>query len=138
MARLGVDLPRVLKDPRYKDNLTLTTGDSIYIPAFIPVVLVEGGVNAPKAITYVPGAGRSYYINAAGGYSGGADKKRTFIEQPNGHIERDGTPAPGAVVVVPLRDPSFPNPVNLVTVLGVVAQLLSAATAIVLVLASKL
>src|SRR5262249_51494525 len=112
-------------------------GDSIYIPAFIPVVLVEGGVNAPKAVTYVPGASRSYYIDAAGGYSGSADKKRAYVEQPNGHVERTGKPAPGAVVVVPVKESSLPNPVNIVTVLGVVAQLLSAATAIVVVLASQ-
>jgi len=135
--RLGVDLNRILKDPRNADNLALVNGDSIYLPAFIPVVMVEGGVNAPNAVTYVQGASRDYYINAAGGFSRAADKHRTFIEQPNGQIQKGGKPEAGAVVVVPTRDPSLPNPVNLISVLGVVAQLLSAATAIVVVLATN-
>ena len=135
VMRLGVNLARVLRDARYRDNITLAHGDSIYIPAFIPVVLVEGAVSAPSAVTYVRGAGRDYYINAAGGYTRVADKRRTFVEQPNGHIEKNADPQAGAVIVVPARDPSAPNPVNLISVLGVVAQLISAATAIVVVLA---
>jgi hypothetical protein len=137
MARLDVDLERVIKDAKYKDNIALSAGDSIHIPAYIPVVMVEGAVNAPRTVSYVPGASRDYYIGAAGGYSQSADKKRAFVELPNGRIEGNAKPAAGSVVVVPVKEAAIPNPVNVVTVLGVVAQLLSAATAIVVVLATQ-
>jgi protein involved in polysaccharide export with SLBB domain len=136
LSRLDVDLDRVLKDAKYKDNIALTAGDSIHIPTYIPVVLVEGAVNAPRTVSYVPGASRNYYISAAGGFTASADKKRAFVEQPNGHIQGDANPAAGSVVVVPVKETTLPNPVNIVTVLGVVAQLLSAATAIVVVVAT--
>ncbi len=133
MARIGVDLDRVLRDARYKDNLALATGDSIHIPRFVPVVMVEGGVNAPSAVTYVPGAGRSYYIDAAGGYARLADKNGTYVQQPNGIIEKNGKPAPGAIVVVPLRDAPSVNQFALPAVLGLIGQLATAATTVLVV-----
>jgi protein involved in polysaccharide export with SLBB domain len=133
MNRIGVDLDRVLKDARYRDNLTLTNGDSIYIPAFIPVVVVEGAVNSPTSVTYVPGAGIGYYVNAAGGYMRAADKKGTFIQQPNGIIAKKGNPDPGALVSVPRRDPSIPNQFALPAILGLIGQLATAATTVIVV-----
>src|SRR5437016_1129119 len=79
-GRVGVDLPMVLRDPRYKDNLVLADGDSIYIPAYVPTVRVEGAVNAPTSVTYVAGRGLDYYLNAAGGVSFKGDKGRVFVQ----------------------------------------------------------
>ena len=101
-----MDLPRVLRDPRYKDNLTLAAGDSLYIPAFLPTVEVAGQVNLPTSVTYVPNAGLGYYVSAAGGYTAQADKKRVFVRQPNGLVAQGGRPEPGATVTVPRRDPN--------------------------------
>ncbi|MBI4499827.1 MAG: SLBB domain-containing protein [Gemmatimonadetes bacterium] len=102
---IAVNLPRVLRDAGYKDNLILMAGDSLYVPPFLPTVQVEGAVNMPTAVTYVPNASLSYYVNAAGGYGPQADKKRTFIRQPNGMVTQS-RPEPGATVTVPKRDPT--------------------------------
>ncbi|MBI4503053.1 MAG: SLBB domain-containing protein, partial [Gemmatimonadetes bacterium] len=123
LTRIGVNLERVLRDARYQDNLALAAGDSIHIPRFLPVVLVEGGVNAPTAVTYVPGRGRDYYVDAAGGFARLADKKGTYVEQPNGIIEKKGKPQPGAVVVVPVRESPVPNQFALPAILGLIGQL---------------
>src|SRR5206468_528983 len=39
MGRIGVDLPNVLRDPRYRDNLLLQNGDSIQRLAILAQVL---------------------------------------------------------------------------------------------------
>lgn len=114
LGRIGVDLRSVLRDPRHRDNLLLVDGDSIAVPVFTAVINVRGNVNAPAAVTYVPGRNIQYYIDAAGGTASDGDGKRAFVTQPNGKIEarRDRgilpdlmpEPRPGAVVFVPQRD----------------------------------
>jgi protein involved in polysaccharide export with SLBB domain len=106
VGSISVNMERVLRDPKYKDNLILTAGDSIYVPPFLPTVQVQGAVNLPTSVTYVPNAGLSYYIDAAGGYNPQADKGRTFVQQPNGLIQKKSRPEPGATVTVPRRDPA--------------------------------
>ncbi|MSR05536.1 MAG: hypothetical protein EXR93_00480 [Gemmatimonadetes bacterium] len=103
---IAVDLPRVLRDARFKDNVVLAAGDSIYVPPFIPTVKVEGSVNFPTSVTYMPNAGVDYYVSAAGGYAPQADKKRLFVRQPNGLVSRADRPEPGATVTIPKRDPN--------------------------------
>lgn len=113
LGRIGVDLRSVLRDPRHRDNLLLVDGDSIAVPVFSSVVVVRGNVNSPAAVTYVPGQGIQYYIDAAGGTAADGDAKRSFVTQPNGKIEarRDRgifpdampQPRPGAIVFVPER-----------------------------------
>jgi protein involved in polysaccharide export with SLBB domain len=120
-GRLPVDLPR--------DDLVLEPGDSIHIPRFTPVVRVEGAVQYPASVTFRPGAGIDYYVNAAGGYTSRADKRRTYILQPNGLIEKRGRPGAGAVIQVPQKDPSEGGP-SLIVVLGALAPVVSAATTI--------
>jgi protein involved in polysaccharide export with SLBB domain len=116
-GRIGVDLPRVLEDSKYRDNLILFGGDSIFIPEYTPVVYVNGAVNAPMSVTYVGGRGLDYYIAAAGGYSRKADKGRAYVTQPSGKVESvttrfwfvpDSKPRPlaGGAIFVPERDPA--------------------------------
>jgi len=105
-GRIGVDLERVLRDSSYRDNLILLAGDSLYIPQFQSIVRVEGAVNSPVAVAFVPGRGTSYYIDGAGGFARNADKGRTYVVQPNGSVgTRSATPEPGARIVVPLIPP---------------------------------
>jgi len=142
-GRLGIDLPRVLKDRGHRDNLVLAAGDSIDIPAYEPTVRVEGAVNSPGSVTYVQGQGLDYYLNAAGGVSYRGDKGRTFVLQPNGSVRavhKHGlllgtskpTPEPGAVVVVPARDASARSDVG--TVLAGIAQVVGALTTVIVVI----
>ena len=106
IGRVAIDLPAVLRNPGHRDNLALAPGDSIHIPRYIPTVRVQGAVNFPSSVTYVPGRGISYYLDAAGGVNYQGDKGKAFVQQPNGLTRRGGRPLAGAVIMVPEKDPN--------------------------------
>ncbi len=132
VGRVGVDLARVLRDPSHRDNLALQDGDSLHLPPFSGIVEVEGAVNAPRGVAYVPGADLNYYVRAAGGPSRLAEPGRSYVTQPDGSIESvqvralrpDAVPQPkpGSVVVVTEKDPTERS--DSVARLGVIAQVL--------------
>ena len=140
--RIGIDLPRVLRDSTFQDNIVLMGGDSIYVPEFDPVVMVRGAVNSPGAVAFEPGKNLDWYVDRAGGYTQTGDNDRPYVTQPNG--EREGVkrrtlladrvphPDPGAVVYVPAKaireDRSSAN-----AILGTVAQVLGLLTTIIVV-----
>jgi protein involved in polysaccharide export with SLBB domain len=131
--RVGIDLPRVLRDPKFRDNIIMTGGDSIHIPEFNPLVIVQGAVNAPGPVAYSPGKSLDWYVDAAGGYAQAGDRRHPYVTQPNG--EREGVqrkvvladkvprPGPGAVVFVPTRTAPEPGS-NVLAAIGTAAQLL--------------
>jgi polysaccharide biosynthesis/export protein len=142
-ARVGLDLPRVLKEPGFRDNIILASGDSIFIPEFNPLVQVQGTVNAPGPVAYTPGKDLDWYVQAAGGYGETGDRNRAFVTQPDGKREAVRrrfffsddipTPNPGAVITVPERKaPSAPS--NTGAVLGVLASVLASLTTVIVVL----
>lgn len=142
VERVGVDLPRVLKEPDFRDNIILVGGDSVNIPEFNPIVMVEGAVNSPGPVTYTPGKSLDWYINAAGGYAQNGDQKRPYVTQPDGKREgvkrriilADGIPKPrpGGVVFVPVKVVQE-QPSNTVAVLGTVASVLGTLVTLILV-----
>jgi protein involved in polysaccharide export with SLBB domain len=144
IGRIGIELPQVLRNPGSPDNLALQDGDSLYIPRYNPVVLVQGAVNTPIAATFEPGSSIDYYILAAGGPSVGADVSRAYVRQPNGKVQSrhrrflvpdfDPRPEPGSVVVVPPRSP-LDKPVDLIQATGLIAQI--SATLITLIIALR-
>jgi protein involved in polysaccharide export with SLBB domain len=140
--RVGIDLPRVLRDSKFGDNIILAGGDSINIPEYDPVVVVRGAVNAPGPVAYRPGKNLDWYVNAAGGYSQQADRRRPYVTQPDGQKEGVGRrflladdvpkPRPGADIFVPQRVVSE-QPSNAPAILGVVASVIASLTTIVIV-----
>jgi protein involved in polysaccharide export with SLBB domain len=140
--RVGIDLPRVLKDRKFRDNIILAGGDSIVIPEFNPIVMVQGAVNSPGPVAYSPGRNLDWYVDAAGGYAQQGDTRHPYVTQPNG--ERQGVkrravfadrvpePKPGAVVYVGTRTVQEPSS-NLPTILSTAAQLLGALVTIIVV-----
>jgi protein involved in polysaccharide export with SLBB domain len=116
VGRIGIELPRVLRNSRNRDNLILQDGDSIFIPRYSGVVDVRGAVNSPLAVAYVPGRDLAWYVRAAGGPAAQADLGRAYVRQPNGKVEaavkrrflpdEQPVPRPGGVIFVPLRDQS--------------------------------
>jgi protein involved in polysaccharide export with SLBB domain len=140
--RVGIDLPRVLRDSRFRDNIILAGGDSIYIPEFNPIIVVQGAVNSPGAVAYSPGKNLDWYVNAAGGYTQAGDDHHPYVTQPNGEREgvkrrsvfADRVPKPraGAVVFVPTRTAQEPGS-NITNVLATAAQLLGALVTLVVV-----
>jgi protein involved in polysaccharide export with SLBB domain len=115
-GRIGLDLADALRHPNSRDNIILEDGDEITILRYNPVVRVQGAVNAPANVTFVPGRDLRYYIRAAGGGTAAADEGRAYVTQPSGKFESvrsrsffpDAVPVPkpGAVVTVPPRDPA--------------------------------
>lgn len=140
--RVGIDLPRVLKDHRFRDNLILVGGDSIHIPEYNPIVVVQGAVNSPGPVAFTEGKNLDWYVNAAGGYSQTADTRHPYVTQPNG--EREGVkrkavladnvphPRPGAVVFVPNRT-TQETPSNVLGVLSTAAQVITALVTVIVV-----
>ena len=136
----------VLKDPKFQDNVILAGGDSINIPEYNPIVMVEGSVNSPGPVPYTPGKSLDWYVNAAGGYTQTGDRKRPYVTQPNGKREgvkrraifADAVPKPksGATVFVPAKVvPDQPN--NTANVVATVAQVLTAVATIIVVARTK-
>ncbi len=133
-GRISVDLPNVLLDPAHRDNIAMAMGDSIHIPRYVPTVRVEGAVLSPASVTFVPNAKTSYYVDAAGGFTRLADKGRTFVQQANGLIQPKGNrPEPGAIVVVPEKDPDQQR-TNVPVLIAAIAQALTALTTVVILL----
>ena len=142
-GRVGIALPKVLKDRKYKDNFVLADGDSLYIPAYVPTVRVEGAVNSAGSVTYVQGEGLDYYLSSAGGVAFNGDEGRAFVQQPNGNVRAvhkralffgtsKPTPEPGARVVVPLKDTTEHS--NTAATLAAVGTIIASLTTIVVVL----
>jgi len=133
-GRIGIDLERVQREPSFRDNIVLVAGDSLYLPEYQPIVTVDGAVNSPVAVAYVPGSGTRYYINRAGGYSRWADKGHTYVTQPNGSVWRaSARPEPGARIVVPEIPPSERRQTDWGQVLSSAASVLTSALTIILV-----
>jgi protein involved in polysaccharide export with SLBB domain len=133
-GRIGIDLVKVLKDSSYRDNLILFAGDSLYVPQFQPVVAVEGGVNSPISVAYVPHHGAGYYIKRAGGFSRLADRNRTYIIQPNGTVDTySASVQPGARIVVP-QVPVGEEKTNWASILSSVTTIFTSALTTILVI----
>jgi protein involved in polysaccharide export with SLBB domain len=144
--RIGIDLARVLEDPKFQDNIILMGGDSLNIPEYDPVVFVNGYVNSPGPVAFEPGKNLDWYVDRAGGYTALGDRNRPYVTQPGG--EREGVkrrniladhlpkPGPGAVVFVP-RKLIQDQPSTLPSVLGTVAQVLGVVTTIIVVATRK-
>jgi protein involved in polysaccharide export with SLBB domain len=81
---VAADLHRALVNPDDRNNILLEAGDSVHVPAFDPTVVVTGAVNFEARVLHRPGAGLSYYINQAGGYTDNADKGGVTVAYQNG------------------------------------------------------
>jgi protein involved in polysaccharide export with SLBB domain len=131
--RIGIDLEKVLQDSTFRDNMILFAGDSLYVAQFQPVVAVEGEVNSPISVAYVPRHGAGYYVNRAGGFSRLADKNRTYIIQPNGAVDTySARVQPGARIVVPVVPPGEEK-TNWASILSSAATILTSALTTILV-----
>lgn len=132
-GRIGIDLERVMRDSTYRDNLILLAGDSLYVPQFQSVVRVDGAVNSPVAVAWVPNRNAGWYVDRAGGFARRADKRRTYVVQPNGGVERRSAAVlPGARVVVPEIPPGEER-TNWLAIIGGITSILTSTLTIIVV-----
>ena len=101
-------------------DVQVRAGDTIYIPKRPSMVLVDGSVYNPTGITYKPGKDARWYLQQAGGPTGMADRKGTFVIRADGSVIggagsmfKSGVESaelrPGDMVVVPEQIYTFNN-----------------------------
>jgi protein involved in polysaccharide export with SLBB domain len=95
-------------------DIELRPGDEIVIPKYPTFVTVQGQVNSPSAITYVPGKNAEWYFKRAGGHTPSASMKDAFVVRADGTVLGRGSKSsfwngsvmstlmyPGDTVVIP-------------------------------------
>ena len=137
-GRINLELDQAVANRGGRNDVILQPGDSLAIPEYVPTVRVQGAVVAPTSVLYAEGAGIEYYIGNAGGYARDADKGRVSVRYANGSAEvrtkqlffsSSPTPGPGSVVSVQTKPQA--EPTSLAQVLGVFAQVLTSAVAVI-------
>lgn len=82
-------------------DIALEDGDTIVIPRRTNLVMVNGEVMMPKAVVFKEGAGTSYYIERAGGFTERADEGRHVLARLNGETLADSEDVqPGDEIIV--------------------------------------
>jgi protein involved in polysaccharide export with SLBB domain len=82
--RIPIDWEEVEKDNNSISNIVLQPGDEVNVPKDPGIVFVMGEVGIPSNVPYKKGAGLSYYIENAGGYSSSAANGKEVVVLPNG------------------------------------------------------
>lgn len=85
MGRLVIDLPLVLRGAEAHD-IVLRDGDELIVPQRSQEVMVLGEVQYATSHIFQPGLSRDEYINASGGLTSNADKRRIYIVRANGAV----------------------------------------------------
>ena len=107
--RVAINLQNILNNPKSDRDLLLKNSDRINIPEFMQTVKITGSVQNPFSITYEPGKNAKYYVDRTGGFQAVANKKKTYVQYPNGEtavtkgfiFRRYPKVTPGSLVVVP-------------------------------------
>ncbi|MCJ0741518.1 SLBB domain-containing protein [Pedobacter montanisoli] len=109
---VGINLEKILQNPRSRIDLILEEGDIIRVPKQLQIVKVTGEVLNPNSIVYTPGKSFREYISGAGGFTGNAKKSGAYIKYANGAAEStkkflffNNYPKvkPGAEILVPIK-----------------------------------
>ena len=82
--RIPINWDEVEKDYNSISNIILQPGDEVNVPKDPSIVYVMGEVGMPSSVPYKKGAGLSYYIDNAGGYTRLAAEGKEVVILPNG------------------------------------------------------
>lgn len=111
-TQVGIELAEVLSDPSSRANLILEPGDVITVPKELETVRVEGEVLFPVSIRYDERRSFQSYIDAAGGVTDEARRRRAYIVYANGEVDRtkrflffrnNPEVRPGSTIYIPPR-----------------------------------
>ena len=123
-------------------DIQVRAGDTLYVPKKPNIVLVDGSVYNPTAITFKPGKSAGYFLKQAGGPTNVADKKSIFVIRADGSVAggsgglfsggvESAAMQPGDMVVVPQKiyavSKKWQNTVQVAQVLSAVAIAVGAA-----------
>ncbi|MBC7849725.1 MAG: SLBB domain-containing protein [Chitinophagaceae bacterium] len=109
---VGINLERILDNPKSELDLFLNDGDTLRIPKQLQTVRVSGEVLYPTLVRYDPDISFKSYVLGAGGFGDRSSRKKSYVVYPNGSVK--GTkyflffknyPAlsPGAEIYVPIK-----------------------------------
>ncbi len=84
---VGINLNRIIENPKAKYDLILEEGDVLMVPKQLQTVKVNGEVLSPVTVIYESRKGFKEYIANAGGFSQKALRKRAYVLYPNGSIQ---------------------------------------------------
>ncbi len=112
IARVELQLDKIMKDTTSVFNYHLREGDRILIPEISEEVHVSGAILNPVGLAYEKGHKAGYYIDRSGGFSNNADKKKVYVINSDGTtrvtrrfiVTRYPMVQPGSKIVVPEKE----------------------------------
>ena len=110
--KIPLDIPSILSNPGSVQDLVLRVGDELVIPKFDGQVRVSGAVLMATQVPYIEKYRLLDYLDAAGGFSSRAQRKKTYVVYANGKaatthrflfIKSFPRVEPGCEVIVPAK-----------------------------------
>lgn len=110
---VGLNLNKIISNPGSKQDLYMRDGDVLKIPNTRQTVAVSGEILFPVRIVYQSGKSLRSYVNGAGGCTGKALKRGTYVVYANGKAK--GTKnfvvfkhypkiKPGCEIIIPAKE----------------------------------
>ncbi len=81
---IGIDLPKILKNPGGVNDLILKDGDQLNIPTLLQTIMVSGAVLNPVGHTYTKKNSAKEYIMNSGGFAQNAKRGKVYVIYANG------------------------------------------------------
>ncbi|MFP5040687.1 SLBB domain-containing protein [Parasediminibacterium sp. JCM 36343] len=141
--KVGLDLSKILSNPRGLDDILLQEGDVLSIPKQKNEIKVNGEVMVPSEVVYKKGESLKYYINKAGGYTDNAREKKVYVLYANGDANRIKhflffktypVITPGSEILVPKIPERKANGLSTAEVIGLTSAIASLAGVVIAIL----
>ncbi len=102
---MAIDFQKALTDYSSEDNIILRNKDSIVVLRKKTFINIQGRVNKPGLVNFIPGYEYEDYIALAGGYGYRSDPDETQIAKSKGELflaeDKNYVLEPGDVILVP-------------------------------------
>lgn len=139
---VGIDLQKIISNPRGLLDMILEPGDSLYIPKQPQTVNIVGQVQKPFATTFIPNKGVKYYVKNAGGWAESPAKGRIYVTYPDGSSDNTRTfighryplVKRGSTIYIPKEPDKGPKPDRSALWLAVASTMSSMALTVVTIL----
>ncbi|MDD3568405.1 MAG: SLBB domain-containing protein [Bacteroidales bacterium] len=109
---IGINLEKILKNPKSNEDLLLVEGDILRVPQRLQTVKLTGELLNPVTTRFTRNTNLRNYVAQAGGFSDNARKNKVFVIYANGSMDRTRSflffrsypkIEPGAEIVVPQK-----------------------------------
>lgn len=82
--QIPLDLTKIMSNPGIPEDIQIQENDEIYVPKFDAQVRVNGQVLFPTQVPFAPDDRLKDYVNAAGGFTENAVKRKVYVLYANG------------------------------------------------------